>query len=458
MRPRTPVLACGLALLVVGGCGRGSSRTGSSIETLPRKIVVWIDQEGADQMTVTELKKAGVDELVVPWGAVELGADVPLVRAEAPPSVGDGLPTAALLTLLPSGDRVDPDSADAVWQTLIRGFSTTSAPVEILAEIPHTAKDLPRLMARLAEVSGLPVVPVLAPSQLGNPIAIEAARQAGSCVVVALGQVNLWRKGSDAVLGPLRDAFVPLAAAGVKVRTGIVISPESDPKIDGWPDTINPLTEPETAEILPDSTLGRSFRMLHPVEWSGREWSAGQTISLAWTDAAELDAALGEASRLTMPVCAGWDLLWLPPEGDSSLGLGQSTLLAYLGGDGPEPRLSITTQRSGNVLRLTVENRSAFGSAVSRFGNWVEVDGGDRALVAEDRGDFDGIVVGTKTGGRFQRTSEGSVTAVHLLENFIAPGESLRSGRIRLGARNAKVTIRWHIQLSDGREVTGTLN
>ncbi len=458
MRPTIPVLACGLALSMVGGCGRGSHDTPSMIDTMPRRTAIWIDQAVADQMTVTDLQKAGVDELVVRRGSVELGSEVPVVRAEAPPSLGDGLPTAALLKLLPSGDRVDPDSADAVWQTLAREFSTNSPPVEILAEIPHTAEGLPRLMARLADLSGLPVVPVLAPSQLGDPIAIEAARRAGSCVVVALGQVNLWRRGTTAVVGPLRDAFAPLAAAGVKVRTGVVISPESDPKIDGWPAAINPLTEPETAEILSGATLGRSFRILRPVEWSGREWSAGQIISLAWTDAAELDAALGESSRLTLPVCVGWDLLWLPPESDSALGLGQSTLLAYLDGNGPEPELSIKTERSGSILRLAVENTSAFGSAVSRFGNWIEVDGGERALVAEDRGDFDGIVVGTTTGGSFQRTSGSSLTAVHLLENCIAPGESLRSGRIRLAARNAKVTIRWHIQLSDGREITGTLN
>lgn len=457
MRPTIPVLACGLALSMVG-CGGGLDGSSTSIQTVPRRTVIWIDQTGADQMTVTELKKAGVDELVVPRGSVELGSEVPVVRAEASPSLGDGIPTAALLTLLPSGEQVDPDSADAVWQTLAREFSTTSPPVEILAEIPRTAKELPKLMARLAEISGLPVVPVLAPSQLGDPIAIEAAHRTGSCVVVALGQVNLWRQGTTPVVGPLRDAFAPLAEAGVKVRTGIVISPESDPKIDGWPAAVNPLTEPETAEILPGSTLGRSFRILRPVEWSGREWSAGQTISLAWTDAAELNAAIAEASRLTLPVSVGWDLLWLPPERDSTLGLGQSTLLAYLDGNGPEPRVSIKTQRSGSILRVTAENTSAFGSAVSRFGNWIEVDGGDRALVAEDRGDFDGIVVGTTTGGGFQRTSGGSITAVHLLENFIAPGESLRSGRIRLAARNAEVTIRWHIQLSDGREITGTVD
>lgn len=456
MKPAAVMTA---ALLAGGliGCGHRDVSPAPAIRTMPRRTVVWVGAAGADLMTVSELKRAGVDELAVHRGKVELGKGIPVLRTVPAPPLAEGLPTAAVLTLIPELDEVDPAAADAVWRALARDLEAGIPPVELLVEMPRTADRLDEFVSRLANVSGLPVIPVLATSQLVDSRAVAVARRAGNCLVIALGQTSAWRKDARPVVGGLRDALAPLAAAGAGVRVGLVVAPESQPPLQGWGEDLNPLSEPANAEILPSSTLERSFRMRRSLTWSGREWQTGQTVALSWTDAAELDAALGEAARLTVPVPLGWDVLWLPPADATPLGLSRDALLAYLDGEGPAPSLSVSLERSGSSLRVVVENSSPFPSALSRYANWVEVDARDTALVAEDRGDFDGIVLGNTRSGEFKRTSGSGVTAVRLLENYVAPGEKLRSGRIRLAGRRVVPAVRWHLQLSDGREVSGTV-
>ncbi len=456
MKPGAVATAIVLAGILLG-CGHRTLSPPPSIRTIPRKTVVWVGPEGADLMAVSELKRAGVDELAVHRGRVELGTGIPVLRTVPAPPLAEGLPTAAVLTLIPEGSEVDPAAAEAVWRALARDLEAGVPPVELLVELPRTADRLDELVSRLANVSGLPVVPVLAASQVEDPRALAVARRVGSCVVIALGQTSLWRKDARPVEGGLREALAPLAAAGAGVRVGLVVKPECQPRLEGWGEDINPLTEPANAEILRSSPLERSFRTRRALTWSGREWRAGETVAVSWSDTAELDAALGEASRLTVPVPLGWDILWLPPAADAPLGLSRNAFLAYLDGEGPAPSLAVDLERSGPSIRVVVENRSPFASALSRFANWIEVDAGTTALVAEDRGDFDGIVLGNTRSGEFRRTSGSGITAVRLLENYVAPGEKLRSGRIRLAGRRVVPVVRWHLQLSDGREVAGTL-
>ncbi len=456
MKPAAVVTAALVAAGLVG-CGHRDLSPPAPIRTIPRRTVVWVDGDGADLMTVSELKRAGVDELAVHRGKVELGEGVPVLRTVPSPPLAGELPTAAVFTVVPELAAVDPAAADAVWRALARDLRSGVSPVELLVELPRAAERLDEFVSRLANVSGLPVTPVLATSQLADPLAMAVARRAGNCLVMALGQTSRWRKDAQPVVGRLREALAPLAAAGVGVRVGVVIAPEAQPPLQGWGEDLDALTEPANAEILPSPTLERAFRLRRALSWGGRDWQAGQTVALSWTDVAELDAALGEASRLTMPVPVGWDLLWLPPADEAALGLSRDALLAYLDGQGPAPSLSVSVERSGKSLRVVVENRSPFPSALSRYANWVEVDARDTALVTEDRGDFDGIVLGNTRSGEFKRTSGSGITAVRLLENYVAPGEKLRSGRIRLAGRRVAPAVRWHLQLSDGREVSGTV-
>ena len=454
MRSVAVALSCLLAV-AGSGCGGNDGGGGASLGTMPRTLAVWAGPAGVDQVTAAELERTGVDEIVVRRGTVELAGGVPVVRTEPAPSIAGRIPRAAAFRLILPAEGVDEKTGTILWTALSRELATGPPPAELLLELPALPEGTDALLRRLAALAGLPVVPVLAVDQLG-PHAAAAAEAAGSAVVMAYGQTDRWREGAEPVTGLLRTALAPLAAAGVPVRTGIVIVPRTDPPLERWGEALGPLTEPENAEIGDAPGFDRLFTLRKTLTWSGREWKAGQRIAVAWTDAARLDAAIAESSRTTVPPCGGWDIVWLPPPTGESLGIGVDGLVAYFGGRGPEPAPVVRAERRGGSVRIVVENASIFPSAVSRFGNWFELDGGGTALVAEDRGGFDGVSTGTRRGGRFRRTSGGVADAVRFIENELSPGETIRSGRIRVTRRRAPLTLRWQVQLSDGRVVTGS--
>jgi len=422
---------------------------------MPRTLAVWAGPSGIDQVTATELARVGVDEIVVRRGTVELAGGVPVVRTETVPPVADEIPQAAAFQLLLPKEEVKAKTATILWTALSRELASGPSPVELLIELPVLPDGTAGLVERLAALSGLPIVPVLSVGQLGERAA-AVARAAGAVTVMAYGQTDRWRSGTEPVAGLLRKALAPLAPAGVPVRTGIVIVPRTDPALDRWGEELGPLTEPENAEIGDAPGFDRVFTLRRALQWSGREWKPGQRIAVSWTDAARLDAAIAEASRTAVPTCGGWDIVWLPPPTGESLGIGVDALVAYLDGRGPGPSPSVRAERRGGVVHIIVENPSLFPSAVSRFGNWFELDGEGAALVAEDRGAFDGVIPGTRRGGRFQRVTGGVADAIRFTENELSPGETVRSGRVRLTNRRTPLTLRWQIQLSDGRTLTGT--
>ncbi|MEJ2189154.1 MAG: hypothetical protein P8Y93_06995, partial [Acidobacteriota bacterium] len=109
----------------------------------------------------------------------------------------------------------------------------------------------------------------------------------------------------------------------------------------------------------------------------------------------------------------------------------------------------------GRSLRVTLENSGPFQTAVSSFGNWVQVSVDAGRLVAEDPGDFDHVSVGSVRGGRWQQGGVDAVDAVRFNEIYIAPGERLRRGVVRLPSSGSAASVRWHLVLSDGTEVSG---
>ena len=200
--------------------------------------------------------------------------------------------------------------------------------------------------------------------------------------------------------------------------------------------------------------LDRSFTVQAPLEWSGRRWQAGETIAVRWMDAARLRAAMHESHRLVMPELGGWDLVALPPEGHE-LGLTRDGLRRFLAGEGPEPDVEVSVRREGRWLRVAVDNPSAFATAVSNHGNWVEVSLEDEWVKAVDAGSFERLSRGTLRAGEWQQESFDRVNAVRFFEVYLAPGESLLSGRVELPSTRSRPRIRWHLILFDGTAVTG---
>jgi len=140
--------------------------------------------------------------------------------------------------------------------------------------------------------------------------------------------------------------------------------------------------------------------------------------------------------------------------------LSREALLLYLGGEGPEPDIQVEVDRSGRSVRVKVSNPSPFATTVSNYGNWVEVSAEEEWLTAKELGSFDRIALGAVQRGQWAGPDLDKVNAVRFYEVYVAPGEEIISGTVRVPSSRSPVTVRWHFSLSDGSELTGnkTLN
>ena len=177
-------------------------------------------------------------------------------------------------------------------------------------------------------------------------------------------------------------------------------------------------------------------------------------MAVRWVDAARLNAALTEMHRLLLPEVAGWDLVTLPPE-DQSLGLGRETLLRYLEGEGPAPVVEVDVQRDGRSVCVSVTNSGPFVTAVSNYGNWVQVSLDEGWIQARDRGSFDGLRLGNARGSDWSEGDLDRFNGVRFTEVYLGPDEKVTSGAVRLPSSRSKITVSWHLTLSDGSAVTG---
>lgn len=179
-------------------------------------------------------------------------------------------------------------------------------------------------------------------------------------------------------------------------------------------------------------------------------------MAVRWVDAARLNAALTEFHRLTLPEVAGWDLVSLPPEG-RTLGLGRQTLMRYLEGEGPEPDVEIEVERDGRNLRVSLVNSSPFVTAVTNYGNWVQVSVDEGLIRARDRGSFDSVRLGIARGDDWLDGDLDQFNGVRFSEVYLGPEERVSSGSVRLPSSRSPITVRWNLSLSDGSTVTGQL-
>jgi hypothetical protein len=304
-------------------------------------------------------------------------------------------------------------------------------------------------------VSGLSVVPILTFSQLETEVGREVATAARACIVPSFGtEGSVLRGVEERDLQPLREKLAPLADSGVRVRVGIVIQPKTDPPLNGPGDDLNPLTERGVASVSTASTLDRTFTFARAATWSGRDWSAGDTLAVRWIDASRLRAALAESHRLILPELGGWDLMMFPEEGQE-LGMSRDIFIRYLGGEGPEPTIDLDVTRNGRTARVTMSNMSPFATAVSNHGNWLEVSVEDGWMTVDGRGSFEHLTRGTVTAGNWEQGDFEKVNAARFFEVFLAPGETLTSGTIRVPSSRSRLKVRYSLTLFDGTAVTG---
>ncbi len=459
MRRFPYLILAALTVCAAAGCGGSGNGTGGRVSdaTRPRRLVIWIGPEGLDSEWAERLQRVGVDGLVMTRGRVLVRDRTPVLRLDPPPPIAGSIPVAVALRIEIEADEVDPAVASALWDGLVADPDWV-APSEIVVDLPRVVPGTAELVHALAETSATPVVPVLTVDQLALPDAEEVVRQTGTCLVPSFGTGASWLRGLDGspAVDPLRERLDGLIASGARVRIGISTVPRTDPPVDGWGDDLGPLTDGSSAEVSTTSTLDRTFVFRRPLDWSGRRWAAGERVAVRWIDASRLDAAFEESARIVLPEIAGWDVVHLPPR-PQGLGMGREAMVRYLAGEGPGPSPEVTADRSGRSVRVRLANPTPFGSAVTSVGNFVEISVASGALVAEDRGEFDGVELGTSRGGDFRSAAAGRYDAVRLVETYLAPGEALDSGPIRLPTASSDVTIRWQVMVMSGERLVGRI-
>jgi hypothetical protein len=415
-----------------------------------------LDARGLDAVTAERLRLAGVDELVVERGTVNLAGEVPVFRMVPAPPVAGSIPVALALRVEDVRENLAEEMASAVWRAIAAELGGET-PVEVVLDLPEVTAGLDDFVGALSNIAGVPVVPVLSPQQLRAPEAVRAVSVARSCVVPIAGTGHPSLRGvADLPTLPIAEKLAPLTATGARVRLAVGLRPVTAPALSQWGDDINPLTEPQNATVSTSSTLDRTFDINRTLEWSGRLWSADETIAVRWLDASRLHTLLAEAGRLILPELAGWDLVPFPPEA-GGLGFSREALIRYLEGEGPNPEVKVSVESGGTQVSVILDNPGPFGSAVSGVGNWLEVSVVSGSLVAESRGTFDRLVLGSVDDGRWNPQYLGAPTAARYSEVYLAPGEELNTGPIRLSSRRAQVRVRWQLLLSSGEVRTGSL-
>jgi len=433
------------------GCG-GGGPSFQEVAPTPRRLVVWLGAEGLDAETAERMRAAGVDEVVVRRGSMDLAGRAPVLRFNAIPPVEGAIPVGIALEVQGVREDLDRSAAEAVWRAIDAELDG-SVPAEIILDVPRLTESLGEFVTSLTEVSGVSVVPLLSFEQIQREDGVRTATGARICVLPAFGTDGADLRGVRELNPlPLWKKLEPLAGSGVRVRLAVVLTPRTEPAIEGPGDDLNPLTG--VATMSTTSTLDRTFTFERTASWSGRSWKKGDKVAVRWVDAARLNAALTEMHRLLLPEVAGWDLVMLPPE-DQSLGLGRETLLRYLEGEGPAPDVEVDVQRNGRSVRVSVTNSGPFVTAVSNHGNWVQVSVDEGWIQARDRGSFDALRLGNARGSNWSEGDLDRFNGVRFTEVYLGPEEEVTSGAVRLPSSRSKITVRWNLTLSDGSAVTG---
>jgi hypothetical protein len=434
-----------VALLVAGG---GWAEVGRSL-----KHRVWLLGGLPDDATLTALRAAGVEGLVLPVGQVELTSD------------------ASRFTLAPLPDLKG-----------LAGWSVT--PLVWVEGSGKASGDPDTFAAQLAPVQGsLPgVAGLLLASKRYSPgvvgFATGAARKLRQTVELALPAEELaqnaprggWEMvhavavafGNPPALGfpssTLQDdlmALDRLDAGTVPYRVAIVVAPLATPPPGPAGASLATIAGAETSIFHPGER-GDVFQLRRAVSWGGVTVEANQSITVELVDTARYDRDLGLLLRPVRPGLDGWDTVGLPAP-EPTLGMSREAFLDYLRGGSPYPRPEVTVELQGAVMRVSLTNPTPQASALARTGNWIELSFEGTEVRDVQLGDFSGMEYGRPQGGAWHPTVARDATALRFYLTYLPPQARVTGCLVTFLARPRAVRTGWGLRGGDGSAVTGPL-
>jgi hypothetical protein len=421
---------------------------------------VWVLGELPQAAEAAALRSAGVTDLAIPVGNVQLhGGASNLTLAPMPDLQAlAGWPVAALVWVQGSGSS----RGDAA------GFVKELAPVmralpagsHVLLVARQYGEGVPIFARSVAEKTGQPV-------ELAMAVADLAAHLPGEGwvgvlpVAVALGNPD--RMGFPATTRQDDMAALDkLQATTSDYRAAIVIASRATPPPAAATVTLATLATGGVTSYRPGAR-GDIFKVEKPVDWGGTRLAPGQQVELELYDTVRFDRDLRDLLRPARAGFVGLDVVGLPAP-EPTLGMSRQAWLDYLNGGLPYPQPRVLGQWSGATLRLTLESSGPQASSPATTGNFIEVQfaKGDQEKrstksVINDVafGDFSGVEYGRWDKGAFKRTNASEAEVVRFYLTVVYPFSRASGAAVMFTARPQYVQVRWGMRLGDGTDVSG---
>jgi hypothetical protein len=424
---------------------------GQNAPTLPHRV--WLLDGIPPEATLASLRAAGVDALAVPIGEADVGASATsfTVRPPADTARLSGWPVAGVVWLSGSGES-EGDAASFLAQLTPAQRLLPGSPSLMLAArrywpgLPGFARDVARRSGRRVELA------VTAQAAAAN---LPAGGWDGvDLVLVAFANPP----GAGFEASNLHDDLAALDVADERRashRVAFVVAPRSSPPAPG-PVSLGSIARGGVSEYRPGER-GDTFILRRPVDWGGARLEAGARIEVEVVDTARYHRDLGLALRPVRNGLHGWDTVGLPAP-EPALGMSLEALLDYLGGGVPFPMPRVTVEpASATAVRVSVDNPSPHGSALSTTGNWVELRFTGTEIRDVQLGEFSGVAHGRLDGGGIKGTVARDATAIRLFVTCLAPRLRVSGGTVVFLSRPRSVSVRWGVRLADGSDETGPL-
>jgi hypothetical protein len=446
----TRVAQWGLAAASLLGAVTGAADTAAGDRLTQR---VWLLNGAPGEATLSALRTAGIDGLVLPIGEA-------VVESRAGRLTMFPLPDLKSL----SGWPVTP----VVW---VSGRGAAEGDAERFAsELAPVLRGLPvsatLMLAARAEWAGLVPFAAAVGGRVGLPIevavaAAPAARIAASLpsgvrlVVVAFGNPSALGFPASTIADDLA-ALDEIDATRARYRTVVIVSPRAVPAPGPSGATLASVALPTVADFQP-AERGEAFILRQALDWGGTLLAARDTIEIEVVDTARYHRDLGLILRRVRPTLAGWDTAGLPA-GEPALGMSLEAFLDYLHGGRSYPTPQVQMEwLTATRVRVTLANPTPQASALASAGNWVEVRFSGTQLLDLGLGEFSGADYGRVDGGVWRRTVTREASAVRLFLSYLPPASRVGGGVVTFLGRPADVSARWVLRLGDGGEVFGPL-